>query len=89
MLYGAILPGEQRFNEERWANDILNKCYFDDRLWGYMICIVEELQTRNPAIFMDGVLYNLITMGKVSTDESVQIFSRYRVLFSTFSTEVF
>ena len=43
MLHRAILPGEQRFDEERLANDILNKCYFDDHLWGYTIRIVEEL----------------------------------------------
>ena len=43
MLHRAILPGEQRFDEEHWANDILNECYFDDRLWGYTIRIVEEL----------------------------------------------
>ena len=63
MLHGAILPGEQRFNEERWANDILNECHFDDRLWGYTIRVVEELCTRNPAVFTDGVLFNLMRMG--------------------------
>ena len=63
MLHGVILPREQRFNEEHWADDILNKCFFDNRLWGYMICIVEELQTHNPTIFTDGVLYNLMRMG--------------------------
>ena len=63
MLYGAILPGEQRFNEECWAKHILNKCHFDDRLWGYTICIVEELRTHDPVVFTDGVLYNLMQMG--------------------------
>ena len=63
MLYGAILLREQRFDEECWANDILNECYFDNRLWGYTIRIVEELQTHNPAVFTDGVLYNLMRMG--------------------------
>ena len=63
MLHRAILPGEQRFNEECWANDILNECYFDNHLWGYMIHIVEEPQVCDPAIFMDGVLYNLMQMG--------------------------
>ena len=63
MLHRAILPGEQRFDEERLANDILNKCYFDDHLWGYMIHIVEELWTCDPAVFMDGILYNLMRMG--------------------------
>ena len=63
MLNGAILPGEQRFNEERWVNDILNECYFDDRLWGYTICVVEELRTRDPVVFTDGVLFNLMRMG--------------------------
>ena len=36
MLHRVILPGEQRFDKECWANDIRNECYFDDRLWGYM-----------------------------------------------------
>ena len=70
MLYGAILPKEQRFNKERWANDILNKCYFDDRLWGYTICIVEELWTRDLAVFTDGVLYNLMRMGVMDWTEN-------------------
>ena len=34
MLHGVILPGEQRFNKEHWADNILNKCFFDNHLWG-------------------------------------------------------
>ena len=63
MLHRAILPGEQRFDEDRWANDILNECHFNDRLWGYTIRIVEELRVHDPAVFTDGVLYNLMQMG--------------------------
>ena len=63
MLSRAILPGEQRFNEEHWANDILNKCHYDDHLWGYTICIVEELCTCDPVVFTNGVLFNLMQMG--------------------------
>ena len=63
MLHRSVLPGEQRFDEDRWADDILNECHFDNRLWGYMIQIIEELHTRNPAVFTDGVLYNLMRMG--------------------------
>ena len=68
MLSGAILPGEQWFNKERWANDILNECHYDDHLWGYTICVVEELHTHNPAIFTNGVLYNLMWMGVMDWD---------------------
>ena len=63
MLHGAILPGEQRFNKEHWANDILNECHFDSRLWGYTIRVVKELRTRDPAVFTDGVLFDLMQMG--------------------------
>ena len=63
MLHGAILPGEQRFDKDRWANDILNECHFDDRLWGYTIRVIEELRTRDHAVFTDGVLFNLMRMG--------------------------
>ena len=63
MLNGVILPGEQRFSEECWVNDILNECHFDDHLWGYTIRIVEELHTHDPVVFTDGVLYNLMRMG--------------------------
>ena len=63
MLSGVILPGEQRFSEECWVNDILNECHFDDCLWGYTIRVVKELRTRDPAVFTDGVLYNLMRMG--------------------------
>ena len=63
MLNRAILLGEQRFNEEHWAEDILNKCRYDNHLWGYTIHIVEELRVWDPAVFTDGVLYNLMCMG--------------------------
>ena len=63
MLHGAILPGEQRFDEECWGYDILNECHFNDRLWGYTIQVIEELRTRNPVVFTDGVLFNLMQMG--------------------------
>ena len=63
MAHGAILPGEQHFSEERWAEDILNECHFDDCLWGYTIRISEELRTCNPTVFTDGVLYNLMHIG--------------------------
>ena len=63
MLSGVILPGEQWFNKEHWANDILNECHYDDCIWGYTICIVEELCTRGPAVFTNGVLFNLMRMG--------------------------
>ena len=59
----AILPGEQHFSKERWINDILNECHFDDHLWGYTIHVVEELHTRDPVVFTDRVLYNLMRMG--------------------------
>ena len=73
MLNRAILPGEQRFNEERWINDILSECHFDDHLWGYTIHVVEELCTRDPVVFTDGVLYNLMQMGVMDwTGENAQ-----------------
>ena len=74
MLHGVILPGEQRFNEECWADDILNECYFDNCLWGYTICIVGELQTCDLAVFTNGVLYNLMRMGMMDwTGENVRM----------------
>ena len=63
MLSGAIFPGEQQFSKEHWANDILNKCHYDDHLWGCTIHVVEELRTHDPMVFTDGVLYNLMRMG--------------------------
>ena len=74
MLNGVILPGEQRFNEERWAEDILNKCDDDDHQWGYTIHIVKELRTCDLAVFTDRVLYNLMQMGVMDWDgENVQM----------------
>ena len=63
MLSGSILPGEQQFNKDHWANDILNECRCNDCLWGYTIYVVEELHTHDPVVFTDGVLYNLMQMG--------------------------
>ena len=65
MVHGAILPGEQRFNKDCWADDILGECYFDDHLWGYTIRVAEEFHMHNPADFTDGVLFNLMWMGTV------------------------
>ena len=74
MLNRAILPGEQWFNKERWINDILNECHYDDRLWGYTIRVVEELCTHDPAVFTNGVLYNLMRMGVMDwTGENVRM----------------
>ena len=73
MLNRAILPGEQHFSEECWINDILNECHFDNRLWGYTIRVVEELHTRDPVVFTNGVLYNLMQMGVMDwTGENAQ-----------------
>ena len=63
MLSRAILPGEQRFSKERWANDILNECHYNRRLWGYTICVVKELRIHDPVVFTNGVLFNLMQMG--------------------------
>ena len=65
MMHGVILPGEQQFNEEHWAEDILDECFFDDSLWGYIVHMVEELCTWDPAFFTNGVLFNLMQMGTV------------------------
>ena len=65
-----------------------------DRQFLWLIIIKSSARCADP-LKMRGLLLSTrysrasFTMGKVSTDESVQIFSRYRVLFSTFSTEVF
>ena len=45
-----------------------------DRLWGYTIRVVEELRTRDPAVFTDGVLYNPMWMGIMDwTGENVRM----------------
>ena len=73
MLNRVILPGEQCFSEERWVNNILNECHFDNHLWGYTIRVVEELHTRDLVVFTDGVLYNLMRMGVMDwTGENTQ-----------------
>ena len=66
MVHGAILPGEQWFNEEHWVEDILGECYFDDCLWGYILHMAEELHTCGPTVFTDGVLFDLMQMGTVN-----------------------
>ena len=69
-----ILPGEQRFNKEHWAEDILNECHFDNCLWGFTIWIGEELRTCDPAVFTNRVLYNLMQMGVTNqTGENTQM----------------
>ena len=63
MLHGAILPGEDRFSETRWHNDVLEECYNDDALWGYVVRVGEELRLRNLGDWTDPVLYRLFRMG--------------------------
>ena len=63
MVHRAIPPGEQRFSEDHWADNILGECYFDDSHWGYTICVAEELHKHNPTVFTNGVLFNLMWMG--------------------------
>ena len=65
MVHGAILPGEQQSSKEHWAEDILGECYFYDHLWGYIICVAEELYTHNPMVFTNRVLFNLMRMGAI------------------------
>ena len=41
---------------------------------GYTIRVVEELHTRDPVVFTDGVLYNLMQMGVMDwTGENVRM----------------
>ena len=46
-----------------WKQSVSTRQYNPDSLWGYTIRVVEELRTRDPAVFTDEVLFNLMRMG--------------------------
>ena len=62
MLYGAILPGEERFDEVRWHDEELEKCEDLEALWGYLIRNFEVLY-RIRKDMADDVLYCVFKMG--------------------------
>ena len=46
MLHNA--PDAEHFDENIWMDDLLSEVHNDDRLWGYMIRISEQLRRRVP-----------------------------------------
>ena len=63
MRHGLTLPRQQRPDDDRWHNDILAECHWDDCLWGYTYHVSEEICTRKPEDFTDPVLFQLLFMG--------------------------
>ena len=63
MLKNVIPPGETRFDEERWKNEILIGLVPTDQLWGYMIRASEEMADIDKRAVNDPVLLRLIDMG--------------------------
>ena len=71
MLHNA--PDIERFDEDQWIDDTLSEAHSDDRLWGFMIWISEQLRRRVPGEYGDDVLYQLLCMGVFDwTDENHQ-----------------
>ena len=68
MRHGLTLPGQQRPDDDHWHNDILAKCYWDDRLWGYACRVSEEIRTRSAEDFTNPVLFQLLFMGTFDWD---------------------
>ena len=62
MLHNIILPGDAAFQEARWKRDVLQECYNDDALWGYMIRLADELKSKTLEVD-DPVLKRLLRMG--------------------------
>ena len=61
MLHNA--PDVEHFDENIWMDDLLSEVHNDDRLWGYMIRISEQLHRHIPGEYGDEVLYRLLCMG--------------------------
>ena len=68
MRHGLMLPGQQRPDDDRWHNNILAECHWDDRLWGYACCVSEQIRTRSAEDFTDPVLFQLLFMGTYDWD---------------------
>ena len=63
MRHRTILPGQQQFDEDRWRNDALKECHFDDQLWGWACRVSEELWIRGTNCPDDIILHDLFQMG--------------------------
>ena len=68
MRCGLTLPGQQRPDNDRWHNDILTECHWDNRLWGYTCRVSEEIRTCTTEDFTDPVLFQLLFMGMLDWD---------------------
>ena len=68
MRHGLTLPGQQRPDDDRWYNDTLSECHWDDRLWGYASRVSEQLRTRTEGDFTNPVLFQLLFMGTYDWD---------------------
>ena len=68
MRHGLMLPGQQRADDDRWYNDILAECHWDNRLWGYACRVSEAIRTRTPEDFTNPVLFQLLFMGMFNWD---------------------
>ena len=58
-----MLPGTQRFDNDCWNNNVLAKCHWDNRLWGYACHVSKEIHTCNAENFTNPVLFQLLFMG--------------------------
>ena len=68
MRCGLTLPGQQRPDDNRWHNDVLAECHWDDRLWGYACRVSKEIRTCSAEDFTDPVLFQLLFMGTYDWD---------------------
>ena len=63
MKYSHVLQSEDAFNPYHWHNNYLPECLTNDQLWGYMICVGEEMTEDYWGKMNDPVLTNLMCMG--------------------------
>ena len=63
MRYGALLPAEPVFNENRWRFDVMDELHSDDFFWACAIRDAHVLQRTTHNQMRDPVLRRLLRLG--------------------------
>ena len=83
MSYGETLPGEARFDEERWLQDTMPELHKMDTLWAYCIRGAAWFHRLNRQQVNNPVLVRLLEMGLVDghlSDNKFNFSDRYTAI---------
>lgn len=68
-LHSTCLAGEELFDESHWHCDVFWELYYNNTLWAYVICVLEEIWVSKPGVINNPVLCCLMMMGAWDWDK--------------------